>query len=63
MTATIIPLPVIQIERFDQTVHVLVPLNRKHHARLCRYAREWNISPEEAAAAIIDQYFQSVRNR
>lgn len=67
MSATIIILPVIALPtawgKDESQAMVRVPLPKKHANRLFRLSRDWNMSPEEAAAAIIDQYFRSVRDR
>jgi hypothetical protein len=65
MSVEIIILPVITIPADWEKSHVefRVRLPKTQAARLSRYGREWKMTAEEAAAAIIDQYFQSVRNR
>ena len=63
MAAKIYVLPMIPLEaRADATI-IQVRLPKKMAVRVARSSREWKMSQGEAIVAILDQYFQSIRQR
>lgn len=55
MTAQILILPVVRVERDEDGRDVVVTLSRRDHARLKRRAVEWGLPLEEAASALLSQ--------
>lgn len=54
MSAVVIILPVIRVERFDEPGQtVLVTVSKADWRRLAMRASRWNVSPEQAASDIL----------
>lgn len=53
MTAEVVILPVLRIERHADGVDIRVRLNTRHHRCVTRLATEWKVSVEEAAAMLL----------
>lgn len=54
MSATIIVLPVIPVVHTDERVRLQISLSRKDYNILLRCGKQWSLSPEEVAAAMIE---------
>jgi hypothetical protein len=63
MSAEILILPIVRIERDDEAKAVVVKLTRRDYWRLGKLASAWNVPIDEAASMMLSRELGPVRRK